>query len=159
MIIYLDVLLLMVLSKEEISMCRDTVIFLLQITSIIASKITMSVAPVAANIIFKGKSFISATNSSEPPMTNIITMKDDKSISLQCSIIDSASCTISHTDRCLNNELGGHLRGYIYKGNVVSPGNVMPHQYSRVISSKTSNTDIHKMQGYQNNTSSKQCIF
>ena len=48
-----------------------------------ASKITMSVSSAAANIIFKGKAFISAKNSSEPPIKNRITMVDNKSRSLQ----------------------------------------------------------------------------
>ena len=34
----------------------------------------------------------------------------------------------------------------INRGNVVSPGNEIPHQYSRIINSKTSHTDIHKIQ-------------
>ena len=34
----------------------------------IASKVTMSVSSAAANIIFKGKPFISAKNISEPPI-------------------------------------------------------------------------------------------
>ena len=37
---------------------------------------------------------------------------------------------------------------------MVSPGNEIPHQYSRIISSKTSHTDIHKIQRCQSNTSS-----
>ena len=156
MIIYLDDMLLMGHTIEEISTCRDTVIFFLQhldfiinwkksvlkpvqeigflglkINSVnlenifhrtentesknkmpkstdpignfdfrisksvwlvdinnassIASKITMSVSSAAANIILKGKPFISisATNSSEPPIKNRITMVDNKSRSLQ----------------------------------------------------------------------------
>ena len=122
--------------------------------SSIASKITMSVSSAAANIIFKGKPFISAKNSSEPPIKNRITMVDNKSRSLQWPIINSASCTGSHTDRCLNKGLGGNLQWYINRGNVVSPGNEIPHQYSRIISSKTSHTDIHKIQRCQSNTSS-----
>ena len=59
--------------------------------SSIASKITMSVSLAAANIIFKGKLFISATNSSEPPIENRITMVDNKT-----------GYTGSHKDRCLN---------------------------------------------------------
>ena len=31
-------------------------------------------------------------------------------------------------------------------GNVVNPGNDIPHQYSRIISSKTRHADIHKIQ-------------
>ena len=37
---------------------------------------------------------------------------------------------------------------------MVSPGNEIPHQYSRIISSETSHTDIHKIQGCQSNTPS-----
>ena len=37
---------------------------------------------------------------------------------------------------------------------MVSPGNEIPQQYSRIISSKTSYTDIHKIQRCQSNTSS-----
>ena len=37
---------------------------------------------------------------------------------------------------------------------MVSPGNEVPHIYSRVISSKTRNTEIYKIQGCQSNTSS-----
>ena len=122
--------------------------------SSIASKITMLVSSAAANIIFKGKPFISAKNSSEPPIKNRITMVDNKSRSLQWPIINSASCTGSHTDRCLNKGLGGNLQWYINRGNVVSPGNEIPHQYSRIISSKTSHTDIHKIETSQSNTSS-----
>ena len=58
-----------------------------------ASKITMSVSSAAANIIFKGKPFISAKNSSGPPIKNRITMVDNKCRSLQWPIINSASCT------------------------------------------------------------------
>ena len=152
MIIYLDDMLLMGHSIEKISMCRDTVIFLLQHLcnqlekvcfdtsagdrifgaknqlsqprnishrrentesknkmskftdrtrnfdfrinksdwlvdinnpSSITSKITVSVSSAAANIIFKGKPFISAKNSSESPIKNRITMVDNKSRSLQ----------------------------------------------------------------------------
>ena len=122
--------------------------------SSIASKITMLVSSAAANITLKGKPFISAKNSSEPPIKNRITMVDNKSRSLQWPIINSASCTGSHTDRCLNKGLGGNLQWYINRGNVVSPGNEIPHQYSRIISSKTSHTDIHKIQTSQSNTSS-----
>ena len=43
---------------------------------------------------------------------------------------------------------------YINKKHVVSPGNKTPHQYSRIISSKTSHTDIHKILKCQGNTSS-----
>ena len=71
------------------------------------SKITMSVTSAAANIIFKGKAFISAKNSSEP-IKNRITMVDNKSRPLQWPIINSSSCTGSHTDRCLNKGLGGN---------------------------------------------------
>ena len=53
-----------------------------------ASKITMSVSSAAANIIFKGKPFISAKNSSGPPIKNRITMVDNKSRSLQWPIIN-----------------------------------------------------------------------
>ena len=74
--------------------------------SSIASKITMLVSSAAANITLKGKPFISAKNSSEPPIKNRITMVDKKSRSLQWSIISSTSCTGSHTDRCLNKGLG-----------------------------------------------------
>ena len=81
-------------------------------------------------------------------------MVDNKSRSLQWLINNSASCTGSHTDRCLNKGLGGNLQWYINRGNVVSPGNEIPHQYSRIISSKTSHTDIHKIQRCQSNTSS-----
>ena len=58
-----------------------------------ASKITMSVSSATANVIFKGKSFISAKNNSEPPIKKRITMVDNKSRSLQWSIMLSASCT------------------------------------------------------------------
>ena len=51
--------------------------------SSITSKITVSASSAAANIIFKGKPFISAKNSSEPPIKNRITMVDNKSRSLQ----------------------------------------------------------------------------
>ena len=122
--------------------------------SSITSKITMSVCSAAANIIFKGKPFISAKNSSEPPIKNRITTVDNKSKFLQCSIINSASCTVSHIKRCLNKGLGGNLQWYINKGNVVSSENEILHQYSRIISSKTSHKDIHKIQRCQNNTSS-----
>ena len=59
--------------------------------SSITSKITMLVSSAAANIIFKGKPFISAKNSSEPPTKNRISMVDKKSRSLQWSIINSTS--------------------------------------------------------------------
>ena len=39
-------------------------------------------------------------------------------------------------------------------GHVATPGNEIPHQYSRIISSKISHTDIHKIQRCQSNTSS-----
>ena len=42
--------------------------------------------------------------------------------------------------------VGSNLQWYINRGNVVSTGNEIPHQYSRVISNKNSNTDIHKIQ-------------
>ena len=74
--------------------------------SSIVSKITMSVTSAAANIIFKGKPFISAKNSSEPPIKSRITTVDNKSRSLQWAIINLASCTGSHTDRCLNKGWG-----------------------------------------------------
>ena len=122
--------------------------------SSIASMITMSVYSATANIFFKKKPFISAKNSPEPPIKNRVTMVNNKSRSLQWPIINSASCTGSHTDRCLNKGLGGNLQWYINRGNVVSPGNEIPHQYSRIISSKTSHTDIHKIQRCQSNTSS-----
>ena len=120
-----------------------------------ASKITMSVSSAAANIIFEGKPFISAKNSSEPPIKNRITMVNKKSRSLQWPITNSASCTGSHTVRCLNKTLGGggNLQSYINRGNVVRPGNEIPHQYSRIISSKTSHTDIDKIQRYPSNIS------
>ena len=70
-------------------------------------KITMSVSSAAANIIFKGKPFISAKNSSEPLIKNRITMVDNKSRSLQWPIISSASCTGSRTVRYLKKGLGG----------------------------------------------------
>ena len=76
-----------------------------------ASKITMLVSSAAANIIFKGKPLISAKNSSKPPIKNRITMVDNKSGSLQWPIINSASCTGSHTDRCLNKGLGATCNG------------------------------------------------
>ena len=44
---------------------------------------TMSLSSAAANIIFKGKPFISAKNSSEPPIKDRNTMLDNKSRSLQ----------------------------------------------------------------------------
>ena len=66
--------------------------------SSIASKITMSVSSAAANINFKLKPSISTKNSFEPPIKNRITMVDNKSRSLQWLIINSASCTGSHTD-------------------------------------------------------------
>ena len=50
--------------------------------------------------------------------------------------------------------LGGNLQWYFNRGNVVSPGNEIPHHYSRTISSKTSHTDIHIIQRCQSNTSS-----
>ena len=37
---------------------------------------------------------------------------------------------------------------------MASPGNEIPHQYSRIISTKTSHTDIHKIQRSQSNASS-----
>ena len=37
---------------------------------------------------------------------------------------------------------------------MVSPGNEIPYQYSRIISSKTSHIDIHNIQRCQSNTSS-----
>ena len=224
-IIYLDDMLLMGHSIEEISMCRETVIFLLQhlgfainwkksvltplqeieflgpkinqvnleillteekmqnvktkcqnLTdrtsnfdfrinksdwfvdinnpSSTASKITMSVSLAAVNIIFKGKPFISAKNSSEPPIKNRITMVDNKSRSLQWPIIKLASCTGFHTDRCLSKGLGGYQQWYISRRNVVSHGNEILHQYHRIISSKTSHKDIHKIQRCQSHTSS-----
>ena len=67
----------------------------------------MLVSSATANIIFKGKLFISAKNSSEPPIKNRSTVVDNKSRSLQWLIINSPSCTCSHIDRCLNKGLGG----------------------------------------------------
>ena len=32
---------------------------------------------------------------------------------------------------------------------MIGPRNEIPHQYYRVVSSKTSNTDIYKLQGWQ----------
>ena len=198
MIIYLDDMLLMGHSIEEIRMCRNTVIFLLQhlgfvinwkksvLTPVqeieflgleinsfnreishrrentvskkkmskftngtrniyfrinmsnwfvdinnrssIASKITMLVTSAAANIIFKGKPFISAKNISEPPIKNRIKMVDNKSRSLQWAIIKAATCTGSYTDRCLNKGLGEGQPAMVYqRGNVVSTGNEIPH--------------------------------
>ena len=88
-------------------------------------------------------------------------MIGNKSRSLQWSIINSASCTGFHTDRCLNKELGGNLQWYINRGDVVCPGKEIPHQYSRIISNKTIHTDIHKIQRCQSNTSSSRqyCDF
>ena len=40
------------------------------------------------------------------------------------------------------------------QGNVVSPGNGIPHQYSRISNKKTNHTDIHKIRKCQSNTSS-----
>ena len=74
-------------------------------------KITMSVSSAAANIIFKGKPLISAKNSSRQPIKNRITMVDNKSRFLQWPIINSVSCTGSHTDRCLNKGLGATCNG------------------------------------------------
>ena len=81
-------------------------------------------------------------------------MVNNKSRPLQWPIINSAPCTGSHTGRCLNKGLESNLEWYINRENVVSPGNEIPHQYSRVIRSKTSNTDIRKIQGCQSNQSS-----
>ena len=74
--------------------------------SSIASMITMSVYSATANIFFKEKPFISAKNSPEPPIKNRVTMVNNKSRSLQWPIINSASCTGSHTNRYLNKGLG-----------------------------------------------------
>ena len=48
---------------------------------------------------------------------------------------------------------GSNLQWYINRENVVSPGNEILHQHSRIISSKSSHTDIHKIQRCQRNTS------
>ena len=94
-----------------------------------------------------------------PQLQKISSLKEShsysKSRSLQRPIINSASCTVSHTDRGLIKGLGSNLGWYINRETVVSPGNEIPHQYPRVISSKTSNTYIHKIQGYQSNISSR----
>ena len=81
-----------------------------------ASKITMSVSSAVANIIFKGKPFTSAKNNSEPPIKNRITMVGNKSRSLQWPIINSASCTGSHTDRCPNKGFGATCNGISTRG-------------------------------------------
>ena len=54
---------------------------------------------------------MSAKNSSELPIKKRITMVDNKSRSLQWPIINLASCTCSHTDRCLNKGLGATCNG------------------------------------------------
>ena len=181
MIIYLDGMLLTGHSIEEISMCRDTVIFLLQhlgfvinwkksvltpvqeieflglkinsvnleislteekiqkvktkcqnlltepatsileltsviglltstIQAVLLARLQLLVTSAAANTIFKGKPFISARNSSEPPIKSRTTVVDNKSRSLQWPIINSASCTGSYRDRCFNKGLGGNLQ-------------------------------------------------
>ena len=92
-----------------------------------ASKMTMSVSSAAANIIFKGKPFISAKNSSGPPIKNRITMVENKPRSLQWPIISSASCTGSHTDRCLNNGLGGGTCDGISTGGMWSAQEMKYH--------------------------------
>ena len=51
--------------------------------SSIASKVTSLVSSAAANIIFKGKPFISAKNSCETPIKGRITMVDNRFKSLQ----------------------------------------------------------------------------
>ena len=81
---------------------------------------------------------------------------DNKSRSLQWPIINSASCTGFSYRQVPQQRVGGggNLQWYINRGNVVSPGKELPHQYSRIISSKTSHTDIHKIQRCQSNTSS-----
>ena len=76
----------------------------------------MLVTSAAANIIFKGKPFISAKSSSEPPIKSRITTVDNKSRSLQWPIINLASCTGSHTDRCLTKGLGATFNGMSTRG-------------------------------------------
>ena len=51
--------------------------------SSITTKITVSVSSAVANTILKGNPFISAKNSSKPPIKNIITIVDNKFISLE----------------------------------------------------------------------------
>ena len=67
--------------------------------SSIASKITMSVSSATANIIFKGKPFISAKNSFERPIKNRISMMDNKSRFLQGqSLIQPPAQVLIQTD-------------------------------------------------------------
>ena len=58
------------------------------------------------------------------------------------------------TDASTKGWGGGNLQWYINRRNLVIPGNEIPHQYSRIISSKTRHTDIHKIQRCKRNTSS-----
>ena len=73
-------------------------------------------------------------------------MVDNKPRSLQWLIINSASRTGSHADRFLRKGWGGGAQPAIVyqRENVVSPGNEIPNQYSRVIRRNASNTNIVK---------------
>ena len=182
MIIYLDHMILMGDSIEKISMCRDTVIFLLQhlgfvinwrksvltpvqeieflglktnsvnleislteekiqkvkikrqnlltepetsileLTRVIGLLTSTIQAVLPARLQYrylqlqqisslKESHSYQQKNGSAPPIKNRITVVDNKSRSLQLSIINSASCTGSHTDRCLSKGLGATCNG------------------------------------------------
>ena len=68
------------------------------------------------------------------------------------SLIQSPAQVLLQTD--LSKRLGATCNGISAGGNVASPGNEIPHQYSRIISTKTSHTDIHKIQRSQSSASS-----
>ena len=70
------------------------------------------------------------------------------------SLIQPPAQVLIHTDASKKGWRGETTCNVINRGNVVSPGNEIPHQYTRIISSKTSHTDIHKIQTCQSNTSS-----
>ena len=65
--------------------------------------------------------------------------------------LNSASCKVSHTDRCLKKGFGATCSG-ISEGSVVTSGHEISHQYSRVISSKTRTKSIHKIERCNGNT-------
>ena len=89
----------------------------------------MSISSAEVNIIFKGKPFKSATNSSEPSFKNNIAMVvvnfDGRNSRL---LIQPPAQVLIQTDAATKGFGGGNLQQYINRGNVVSPENAILHQ-------------------------------